>query len=153
SSGCGTARSSESIAAPLLSTHKAWSNRNRRTPCLPRHGIDWRCIDANSPMRRPAAVYSGSIIGFWPSRNNFRTSQPRKSEETLAGQSVSTGNCHLTTASTVRKEYSHVSDIPFFRIPLHGAFVKYSLATVRRRNCLYSYLSCNEIRKRFRCIV
>jgi hypothetical protein len=40
-------------------------------------------------MTRPAAVYSGSITGFWPSLNNFKTSPDRKSEERLAGQSAS----------------------------------------------------------------
>jgi hypothetical protein len=40
-------------------------------------------------MRRPVAVYSGSIIGFRPSLDNFTTLPPRKSEERLAGQSAS----------------------------------------------------------------
>jgi hypothetical protein len=66
----------------LLQICLASAKRSRR------HAIYWRCLDGNSPMTRPDAVYRGSIIGFWPSLNNFRTSPPRKSEERFSDQST-----------------------------------------------------------------
>ena len=61
-----------SPSPPLLQICLASAKRSRR------HAIYWKCIDGNSPMTRPAAVYSGSITGFWTSLNNFRTSPARE---------------------------------------------------------------------------
>jgi hypothetical protein len=40
-------------------------------------------------MTKPAAAYSVSIHGSWTLLNNSRTSQRKKNEERLAGQSAS----------------------------------------------------------------
>jgi hypothetical protein len=53
------------------------------------HATFWRCTDASSPMTKPAAAYSVSIHGSWTLLNNSRTSQRKKNEERLAGQSAS----------------------------------------------------------------
>src|SRR5262249_16337074 len=39
------------------------------------HAIYWKCIDASSPLPKPAAAYNGSIGGSWTPLNSSRTSQ------------------------------------------------------------------------------
>ena len=54
----------------------------------PLRGTFWRCIVANSLMKESAVAYNALADACWTSLRNFSTSQPKKNEERLAGQSA-----------------------------------------------------------------
>src|SRR4029077_4597170 len=82
--------SSKSIAFPHLPPLPPQPTFPASAKDLRPPAIFWRCIDANSAVRKFAAAYSASIDGSWMSIGSSSASQQLKNEERLTGQSATT---------------------------------------------------------------